>query len=326
MKLAYESRACGVLFNILCSRDSERPFLLPSNICPIVPITFLKAGWRFSFVDISTADLFIDRDQCLQIVSESPENYGGIMFVRTYGAEIDPGNFFAELKRLQPSLLIIDDKCLCRPDYDGLWLDPFSDVTLFSTGYSKYVDLGFGGFAFLNDSVPYRRHARGFAESALLEVTRRYKDAIAEHSPFKGAKDEWLDLSEPCLSWHRYRKSLLDTLSRTEQHKRRINEIYSNAVPVEIQLPESFQQWRFNIRVSKADRLVVRLFEANLFASRHYSSLGGIFFEGRFPQAEELHESVVNLLNDWNFNETKAKLTTEIILEHLRFVETDSSH
>ena len=89
-------------------------------------------------------------------------------------------SFFAELKRLQPSFLIIDDKCLCRPDYDGLRLAPFSDVTLFSTGYSKYVDLGFGGFAFLDDSVPYRRHARGFAESALLELTRRYKDAIAE--------------------------------------------------------------------------------------------------------------------------------------------------
>ncbi len=317
MRLAYESRACGVLFNILCSQRDERPFLLPSNICPIVPITFLRAGRPFSFVDISAADLLIDKDECLQIVSESPKNYGGMIFVHTYGAEIDPGNFFAELKRLQPGLLIIDDKCLCQPDYDGLRLAPFSDVTLFSTGYSKYVDLGFGGFAFLNDSVPYQSHASKFTEAALLEVTQRYKDAIASGSPFTGGGDEWLDLSEPGLSWPGYRQRLLDVLFRTEQHKQRINEIYQTTLPAEIQLPESFQQWRFNIRVSKADQLVARLFEAKLFASRHYSSLGGIFSERRFPRAEELHKSVVNLFNDWNFNETQAQLAVQIVMEHL---------
>lgn len=319
MRLAYESRACSVLFNILCSQRDERPFLLPSNICPIVPITFLKAGRRFSFVDISAVDLLIDKNKCLQIVNESIKGYGGIIFVRTYGAEVDPGDFFCDLKRRKPDLLIIDDKCLCQPDCDGLRLAPFSDVTLFSTGYSKYLDLGSGGFAFLNDSVPYRRHAGEFAESALLEMTQRYKDAVARCSPFRGGRDEWLDLSEPDLSWHCYRKRLLDVLFRTEEHKQKINEIYQNALPAEIQLPQSFQQWRFNIRVSKADRLVARLLEANLFASRHYSSLGGIFSERRFPRAEELHKSVVNLLNDWNFDETRAELTTEIILEHLKF-------
>lgn len=317
MRLAYESRACGVLFNILCSQGDQRPFLLPSNICPIVPITFLKAGRRFSFVDISAADLLIGKDECLQIVTESIKGYGGIIFVRTYGAEVDPGDFFCDLKSRKPDLLIIDDKCLCQPDCDGLRLAPFSDVTLFSTGYSKYVDLGFGGFAFLNDYVPYQRHAGKFTEAALSEVTQRYKDAIAKRSPFKGAKDEWLDLSEPCLSWHSYRKRLLDVLVKTEQHKQRINEIYQTALPAEIQLPESFQQWRFNIRVSKADRLVARLFEANLFASRHYSSVGGIFSERRFPRAEELHKSVVNLFNDWNLNEAQAQLATEVVMEHL---------
>ena len=219
MKLVYESRACAVLFNVLCSQNSKRPFLLPSNVCPIVPITLLKAGCNFSLVDISAEDFFIDRNECLRMVSKAQERYGGIIFVRTYGAEIDPGEFFAELKRLQPSLFIIDDKCLCSPDYDGLGLNPLADVTLFSSGYSKYVDLGFGGFAFLKDFVPHQRHARKFTESALIDMTKRCNGAVAKRSLFEAAEGEWLDLAEPCFSWQSYRRRLMDATSRTAQHK-----------------------------------------------------------------------------------------------------------
>jgi hypothetical protein len=196
-----------------------------------------------------------------------------------------------------------------------------ADVTLFSTGYGKYLDMGFGGFAYIKDSVVYRRRSGTFSEAALAEVVRRYKDAIAKRAPFEGGDESWLDLSKPQITWHEYRQRIVELLTRIDQHKKRINVIYENALPRELQLPGRFQQWRFNIRVPEADRLVKHLFTSGLFASRHYAPVTDTFSERTFPVAEELHESIVNLFNDWHYDETKACLTTQLILEHLSFVD-----
>jgi hypothetical protein len=53
MKLIQAPRASAILYNLLVGRADSRPWLLPANICPIVPITFLKAQVPFEFVDIS---------------------------------------------------------------------------------------------------------------------------------------------------------------------------------------------------------------------------------------------------------------------------------
>src|SRR5690349_10239983 len=45
--IAFEARACSVLYNLLRSSGDHRPFLLPANVCPVVPLTFRKAGRPF---------------------------------------------------------------------------------------------------------------------------------------------------------------------------------------------------------------------------------------------------------------------------------------
>jgi hypothetical protein len=62
---------------------------------------------------------------------------------------------------------------------------------------------------------------------------------------------------------------------------------------------------------------VERLFAAELFASRHYASLGGIFCNERFPAAERLHRGIVNLFNDFYFDEEQARRTVDCVLRHL---------
>ena len=51
--IAFEARASTVLYNLLRSRRDRRPFLLPANVCPIVPLTFRRAGHAFRLVDIA---------------------------------------------------------------------------------------------------------------------------------------------------------------------------------------------------------------------------------------------------------------------------------
>ncbi len=290
--ILFESRACGILYNLLRSLAGDLPFLLPANVCPDVPRTFREAGRGFRLLDLDPEDLGMDRRRCLEVLAERPEDWGGVIYVRPYGAEEEEVNgFFRALKELRPDLLVVDDRCLCLPDCDGERLAPAADVTLYSTGRAKPVDLGFGGFAQCRDDVAYRR--------------------------WESTEESWLDLSVPGLGWEAYRASIQKALPGVEEHRRRLNAIYASALPEEIRLPARFQGWRFHILVPEPDALVERLFAAGLFASRHYASLGGIFAEPRFPVAERLHRGIVNLFNDRYFDEEQAGRAADCVLRHL---------
>lgn len=263
-------RACAILHGLL--QGDERPFLIPANICTVVPDTFRETGRSFELVDVEETTLEIDPEACLDRIRREPA--GGLLFVRPYGRDRDVDPFFRALKELQPDLLLIDDKCLCRPDCEGVGISPWADATLFSTGYAKHVDLGYGGFAHL--------------------------------------RKERLDLRAPEVPWEEHRRRTEEELRRADEHKHRLNAVYSAALPPEIQMNQEFQGWRFNIRVPEPDRLVESLFAAGLFASRHYAPLSG-----SFPVAERLHGEVVNLFNDRYFDEERAERAVQIVLRHL---------
>lgn len=316
--IVFAARACSILYDLLLSRGDERPFLMPANVCPIVPVTFLEAGRGFELVDIAEPTLGIDPDACLDRLRKEPGRLGGLLYVRPYGSERDADPFFRRVKELQPDLLLIDDRCLCRPDCEGSRVSPWADATLFSTGQVKHVDLGYGGFAHVREGVSWRRSGpRPYREAALDEVARRYERAISGKRPFAGADEGWLDLRVPEISWEKHCRRTARELRRADAHKRRLNAIYANALPREIQMAPEHQSWRFNIRVPAPERLVERLFAAGLFASRHYAPLGGAFGEGSFPVAERLHAEVVNLFNDRYFDEERAARTAGLVLRHL---------
>ncbi len=81
-------------------------------------------------------------------------SYGGVLYAHTYGEPSTPVEFFQSIKSKYPTLLLVDDRCLCIPDLDPSD-EQFADVALYSTGYAKIADLGFGGYAFLKDDLAY---------------------------------------------------------------------------------------------------------------------------------------------------------------------------
>jgi len=175
MKLAYAPRASAILYQVLASQP-RRPLLLPANICPIVPLTFLKAGTAFRFVDISPITLHMDLDQAQDLLKTG--DYGGVLYAHSYGETSTPSGFFAGVKALNPTLLIVDDRCLCPPD--ALAQEESQvDVTLYSSGYAKIVDLGYGGYAFLADSLPYAPHSLPYAPQALAALEESYPEENA---------------------------------------------------------------------------------------------------------------------------------------------------
>lgn len=288
--IVYERRACAILYNLLRARADTRPFLMPANICPVVPMTFVEAGQSFELVDIDEQSLELHRGSVIARLQERPRAYGGLLFVRPYGSERDPALFLAEVRAVQPDLLVIDDKCLCRPAWTEDAVQSPADATLFSTGHTKYADLGDGGFAVLQDGIAYERQQ---------------------------SQDGWLDLRAPERPWTEHLRLMIEETQRAGDHKRALNTIYERHLPAEIQFHSDFQGWRFNIRVPDSARLIATIFAAGLFASSHYASLGNTYRAGPFPVAERVHSGVVNLFNDRHFDEERARRVADIVLRHV---------
>lgn len=314
--IAFEKRASTVLFNLIRSHPMEGPFLLPANICPIVPMVFFKAGRPFEFIDIAPSTLCIDHDALVDRWLAPNNKPAGIIYVRSYGAIFDASDVFAKIKSLSPNALIVDDRCLCPPDFSGM-LAPHADVALYSTGYAKYVDIGFGGFGVVSDGIPYIRTELAHNVCDLDEMTTQYKIALEQQTPFSYTDSAWLDTARPQEIWTTYRGLVEQELKLASEIKMATNSIFISRLPPEIQLPTVYQSWRFNIQVREKSSVLDAICRAGLFASGHYDSLAGLFGPGHAPFAKTVHRHVINLFNDRHFDLDRARMLTEILLSNL---------
>ncbi|MFZ5820748.1 MAG: hypothetical protein ACOYYJ_12685 [Chloroflexota bacterium] len=314
MRIVQAPRASAILYNLLTSRADSRPWLLPANICPIVPLTFFKAGAPFDLVDISAETLHLDLEQAEGRLKRG--GYGGLLYAHTYAEPSTPSAFFQSVKSRYPDVLLVDDRCLCAPDLEPD-VEFAADAALYSTGYAKIVDLGRGGYAFLKDEVPYCPSRLPFSGRDYEQVETAYKRAVQERAWFAYQGGDWLQTDADLPSWSDYRRRIQQGLKESLAQRAALNAVYADLLPVEVQLPPAYQAWRFNIRVKNRERVLAAIFKAGLFASSHYASLAGIMAPGQCPNAEALAGEVINLFNDHHFDLQKVRQACAVILEHL---------
>jgi hypothetical protein len=314
MKIIQAPRASAILYNLLKSQGNANPWLLPANICPIVPLTFFKAGIPFEFIDISAETLHMDLEQAGGRLERGA--YGGILYAHSYGEPSTPDDFFRQVKSRFPNLQLLDDRCLCVPDLDPPQ-EMSADVALYSTGYAKIVELNFGGYAFLKESVIYQLGQLPFDPQALEEIERGYKQAIQNKSQYFYTDSDWLQTDANLPAWNDYRQQIEAGLDVSLKHRDTINGSYVRCFPPEIQLPRAYQTWRFNLRLKNKEQVLGGIFASGAFASSHYASLAGIMAPGRCPRAESLAKEIVNLFNDYHFDPQKAEQVCAVVMEKL---------
>lgn len=268
-------RANKMLFNFLKSNHLTGMVILPANICPDVVETLRYAGNPLHFVDIDAHTLCLDWRQVKSIAKDA----AAVLAVHTYGIEDDLNEQFAALRVINPSIAIIDDRCLCMPELD----EPNStgDLALYSMCSKKQVDLGAGGIGYVADGWNYE------------EIMVPENDVLTNET------------------WILDKKTLLSKMDAVIKHKEKLNAIYRKNLPAAIQFPAPYQHWRFNIIVSNKEDILNALFDAGLFASGHYNPQS----DG-CNVASNLYTHVINLFNDFYYTEEQAIKTCEIIKKY----------
>jgi len=315
--LIFEKRASTILYKILSALPKNSCFLVPANVCPVVIAVFLKAGIGYEFVDISEHTYCIDEKTVLEKLQKDKNHYTGILFVRTYGYDADFSAFFCVIKKIAPHILVIDDKCLSRPAFLSE-LPACVDVVLFSSGYSKYVDIGWGGYAYADDRLPYNNsYSLRFNHLCLDELQKNIKECLLEQKMLFGYDSDWLDGDIPPISFAEYKKKILGEIGSRTDHKRLLNQIYHTNLPASVQLPDGYHDWRFIIVLSERNVLLKKIFAAGLFAGTNYPSLSHIFGDTTSVVASTLHGKIMNLFNDDCFSPEQAWRVVRIINAHL---------
>lgn len=313
-----EHRASIILFNVLSGlKEKQKPFLLPANVCPIVVLTYLKAGVAFELIDIAPDSLCLSEEIALGKLSRNIHAYGGVHYVHTFGVEDNPANFFSTIKSINNNLLVIDDKCLNIPKFRTDSLPYNIDLELFSTGYSKYVDIGRGGFGYLKPQYIYQSIKIPYDIKDLERLTTSIKQKLEDNTIFCYSDSNWLGDTSITTSPENYQNLVKSKMAIVSMHKEVINSFYSRELPEEVQLPKAFQNWRFNIRVPKRNELLEKIFEAGLFASAHYGSVTCLFGHQKAYHAYESNSNILNLFNDLRFDIEKTKRVVAVVKKHL---------
>jgi hypothetical protein len=303
-------RASSIIFDLVSERKGK--WIIPDNVCHTVYASILAAGGQLILTDINHDTLELDPDIVLDILKSYP-NVQGMIMVRTYGnTSQNYYTFFEEARSVSNQLFIIDDRCLAIPELSVE--EENADVYLFSTGYSKVVDLGYGGYAFSTQQVnsmtkPFATHDEkrfdDFFRSAVYSG-----DTVSLDELNKISNTNWLNFDS--IDETSYLNSVSTAKTEVLKLKQQINSIYMNLKP-EFILGEHFNSWRFNIVVSNRDEILYMLTENNLFASKHYYPLSTLSGQPGNDTWKSIYPNIINLFNDFRYTFNQAEQTVALI-------------
>jgi dTDP-4-amino-4,6-dideoxygalactose transaminase len=100
-----------------------------------------------------------------------------------------------------------------------------------------------------------------------------------------------------------------------------LNNLFKEGIDKKYHLGERYNNWRFSILVNNKDEILKKIFEANeLFASSHYPQIDFSYVQNPLQNTNtnQIHSQIINLFNDFRYDETKAQQTIDIINRYIK--------
>ncbi len=134
--------------------------IMPSISCPAVLFAIQLAGYYSVLSDVSLNDFCMNVQEIKAVMTQKTK---AIVAIHSYGhyCQINDIEKFAKEK----GLFLIEDACLALGGtYQGKPLGSFGDVSIFSFGYDKIIDVGKGG-VLVTDNASLFKRAKGFIKA-----------------------------------------------------------------------------------------------------------------------------------------------------------------
>lgn len=309
--LVYRKRAQGIVFDYSKKYLNKTDYvLIPAQVCQIVPVTYMKLHIPYKIVDIDLDTMSMDLKQAKRYLEEG--NVQAMHYVYGYGHnKEDENKRLLELRRTFGCTLI-EDKCLCIPEFSEPKRE--YDLIIYSTGYSKVVDIGRGGFGHLNPKYSLEEQQGVYSEYDKQQIREHFLSCLEEKKLFSQAVAEgnWLEYGV-LEKYTEYRDQIEKEKKNVIEHKRNINEIYDDIIPNKMKMGADFNMWRYNILLKNSSEVVREIFKQGGFASQYYHSLYKVFGEEFFKNAAYIEKHVINLFNSQVYSEELAIRTAHII-------------
>ena len=316
MKVVTGSRASWILWRYLKKfSGGKKRFLIPANVCPVVPLTFLKAEVPFEFVDIHEEYFSMSIEDIGLKLREKPSDYQGIFWVRSYGRVSPMEETFLEWKKISPEIEILDDRCPSKPLLPDEIEATVADMMLFSTGYAKPVELGGGGYAYLQEEKELFTGTLSYKieeENALMNLVREYQQSAKALPPQRyewlGEKEGIHDRLDP------YFQTIREKREANSRHREKMTAIYDEKLSSKFERANHVgHEWRYLLLVDDPGRYLKKIFKNELFASSHYRDVSKLFGFEPAPNADRIGKRMLNLFNDFRFTKEKALQVCEIL-------------
>ncbi len=314
MKTIYSNRALSILFNFIKGNNLvDYTIIIPSNICHDVYFVLESIGMNIVFVDIDKSSLEQSITSSLDSVMSNKKVI--LLWNHQYGIPDSPYDFFELVKLTKTETIIIDDRCLCNAsEYEFNVKDMYVDLILYSTGYGKQVELNHGAFGIYQDFYFMSDSYNNFNEDIYINLKEELAHNDTNVSVLKdGIKNVWQGVNYDSMSICQYKSNIIRENTKWSNHKEQIKNIFSSGITTNIKVSNKFNNWRYHILVKNKSILLKKIFDAGLFASGHYPSIGSIIDNREYPNAEWLHRSVINLFIDKHYTVEDANRTVEII-------------
>jgi dTDP-4-amino-4,6-dideoxygalactose transaminase len=335
-EMLYTGRGSSALYAILNSISvTKRKLLLPINICEIVIPVIQFSGFSPVFYDVNpdTGNSSLDNIKASYTGEEAI-----LLAVHNFGVplEIDLISEWAKEKEI----FLIEDVCnALGSTWKNHPLGNWGDAAIYSFGYSKILDLGFGGGLTVRE-FGLRQKVKELISSFDL-FSDLYKDAdhefqsklrILRKDPRNQLPEIYRPLYEDYTKFLIYRldeqsvnlikDALADLdniiLSRYQKAMMYKNGIRSSKISHIKEVPGQIF-WRYNILIEpeSRDKLLKLLIDNTCWASKWYPPVNKLFFEesesGSFSGAELFSKRVINLFVDECFSIAEVKRTISLI-------------
>lgn len=318
--------------------------VLPAILCPSPAYAALYAGATPLFCDVSATDATLSPEALDEMLTRE----GGaavVVAAHLYGNPADMAAIEAVVRR-HGAALVEDAAQSLGGSLDGQPHGAFGDVSVLSFGYTKIVDIGHGGAA-LTDDDDLARRLRAEAERLPViprdfsELGADYRAAYYDLAALAAERPRlnllFVTLPETFRDLYLFRFDAakadalahgLDGLEEAVAARRNKAAIYraelANSGITLQQAGTGAVPWRFNVMLSPDHQreITETLRAAGFDASNWYLALYRWFDSGRaqdpnrFPNAQAIERSILNLWLDPATDETRIRASCEV-LRHL---------